>query len=125
MEKNQENLVENEVEQIITEEEAQDTEKEEVYEEVVKVEGKFSHFFKVILSGILDQILAVGIALILFFIFDLIIGVVGYEIAMRDEMFLIIYIVSNVLYYPISQEILEGKTVGKKLILRTYTTEFY
>lgn len=118
MEKNQENLVENEVEQIITEEEVQDTEKEEVHEEVVKVEGKFSHFFKVILSGVLDQILAVGIALILFLIFDLIIGVVGYEIAMRDEMFLIIYIVSNVLYYSISQEILEGKTVGKKLILR-------
>ena len=56
--------------------------------------------------------------MILFLIFDLIIGVVGYEIAMRDEMFLIIYIVSNVLYYSISQEILEGKTVGKKLILR-------
>lgn len=118
MEENQENLLENELEQILTEEEVQSVEEEEVYEEVVKVEGRFSHFFKAILSGVLDQILAVGIALILFFIFDLIIGVVGYEIAMRDEIFLIIYIISNVLYYPISQEILEGKTVGKKLILR-------
>ena len=118
MEKNQENLVENEVEQIITEEEVQSIENEEVYEEVVKVEGKFAHFFKAILSGVLDQILAVGIALILFLVFDLILGVVGYEIAMREEMFLIVYIISNVLYYPISQEILEGKTVGKKLILR-------
>ena len=118
MEKNQENLVENEVEQIITEEEVQDTEKEEVYEEVVKVEGKFSHFFKVILSGVLDQILAVGIALILFVVFDLILGVLGYKIAMRDEVFLIVFIISNVLYYPISQEILQGKTVGKKIVLR-------
>ena len=118
MEKDQKNLVENEVEQIITEEELKDFATEEVYEEVVKVEGKFLHFFKAILSGVLDQILAVGIALILFLIFDLILGVIGYEIAMREEMFLIIYIISNVLYYPISQEILEGKTVGKKVILR-------
>lgn len=118
MEKDQKNLVENEVEQIITEEELKDFATEEVYEEVVKVEGKFSHFFKAILSGVLDQILAVGIALILFLIFDLILGVIGYEIAMREEMFLIIYVISNVLYYPISQEILEGKTVGKKVILR-------
>ena len=118
MEKDQKNLVENEVEQIITEEELKDFATEEVYKEVVKVEGKFSHFFKAILSGVLDQILAVGIALILFLIFDLILGVIGYEIAMREEMFLIIYVISNVLYYPISQEILEGKTVGKKVILR-------
>ena len=46
MEKNQENLVENEVEQIITEEEVQSIENEEVYEEVVKVEGSLRTFSK-------------------------------------------------------------------------------
>lgn len=118
MEKEQENLIEKEVEQIITEEEVQDIEVEEIYEEVVSSDSKFSYYFKVILSGVLDQILAVGIALILFFVLDLILGVLGYEIAMREEMFLIVYIITNVLYYPISQEILEGKTLGKKVILR-------
>lgn len=118
MEKDQENLVEKELEQILTEEEVESIENEEVYEEVVKAEGQFGHFFKAILSGILDQILAVGLALILFFISDLILGVLGYKIAMRDEMFLIVYIISNVLYYPISQEIFNGKTVGKKIITR-------
>ena len=118
MEKDQENLVEKELEQILTEEEVENVAEEEVYEEVVTVKGKFSHYFKVILAGCLDQILAVGIALILFVVFDLILGVLGYKIAMRDELFLIVFIISNVLYYTISQEILQGKTVGKKIVLR-------
>lgn len=91
-------------------------EKEEIYEEVVKVEGKFEHFFKAILSGVLDQIIVLGIGLILFIVFDLILGAIGYQIAMREEMFLIVYIITNILYYSISPEILEGKTVGKKII---------
>lgn len=106
MNKNQKELLEQEVEDVITE------------EEVVKIEGKFNRFFKAILSGFLDQVLAVGIALILFIIFDLILGVMGYEIAMREEMFLIVYIITNVLYYPLTQEILKGKTIGKKVILK-------
>lgn len=118
MEKDQENLVEKEVEQIITEEDAKSIEKEEECEEIAKEEGKLTHIFKAILSGVLDQIIALAMALILFVIFDLILGLIGYEIAMREEMFLIVYIISNVLYYTISQEILKGKTVGKKLILK-------
>ena len=110
MNKDQKELLEQEVEDVITE--------EEVYEEVVQIEGKFNRFFKAILSGFLDQVLAVGIALILFLVFDLILGVMGYEIAMREEVFLIVYIITNVLYYPISQEILKGKTIGKKIILK-------
>ena len=40
---------------------------------------------------------------------------------MRDEeikLFLIMYIISNVLYYPIMQEVLHGKTLAKKFIFR-------
>ena len=37
---------------------------------------------------------------------------------MREEMFLIVYIITNVLYYPLTQEILKGKTIGKKVILK-------
>ena len=110
MEKNEENVVENEIETTIT--------TEDVYEEVVNVESKFTGVLKGILSGMLDQIIAVGLALILFFISDLILGVLGYKIAMRDEMFLVVYIISNVLYYPISEIILNGKTVGKKIVKR-------
>ena len=83
-----------------------------------KQEGKIMHYIKIILCGASDQILALGLALILFMISDLILGVLGYEIVAREEMFLIMFIISNVLYYPISQEVLKGKTVGRKLILR-------
>ena len=86
--------------------------------EIAKEDGKAMRFFKNILSGIVDQIVAVIIGLILYLIVSLVFKVAGYKIVMREEMFLIVFIISNVLYYPLVQEFLDGKTLGRKLVQR-------
>ena len=88
------------------------------FDEEIKNDGKLLHYTKVILSGILDQIFVIGLALVLFGVFDLALRAFGYRVALREEVFGIIYVISNILYYPILQEILHGKTLGKKFIFR-------
>lgn len=92
--------------------------REFIRDEEIKADGKLLHYIKVILSGILDQIFVIALALILFGIFDLALRVFGYRVASREEVFMIIYVISNILYYPILQELLHGKTLGKKFIFR-------
>lgn len=86
--------------------------------EIDKEDGKAMRFFKNILSGAIDQIVTIISGLILYLIISLILKVVGYKIVMREEMFLIVFIISNVLYYPLVQEFLGGKTLGRKLVKR-------
>lgn len=92
--------------------------REFIRDEEIKADGKFLHYTKVILSGILDQIFVIVLALVVFGIFDLALRVFGYRVALREEVFMIIYVISNILYYPILQEVLHGKTLGKKFIFR-------
>lgn len=106
-----------EVEVYLAEEEAAEA-KEFIRDEEIKNDGKLLHYTKVILSGILDQIFVIGLALVLFGVFDLALRAFGYRVALREEVFGIIYVISNILYYPILQEILHGKTLGKKFIFR-------
>lgn len=95
------------------------TAEEEVVVEVKeKKEGKCMRWIKAILSGVVDQIAAVVVALILYLVVTLILKVAGFKIVAREEMFLIVFIISNVLYYPLVQEFLGGKTLGKKLVQR-------
>ena len=93
-------------------------EKEFLVSEDIKNEGKFTYYAKVFLTGVFDQILAIGLALVLFGILTLILNVAGYQIVMKEAMFTILYIISNVLYYPIIQEMLHGKTLARKLLFR-------
>ena len=106
-----------EAEVYLAEEEAAEA-REFIRDEEIKADGKVLHYTKVVLSGILDQIFAIGLALIIFGVFDLILRVFGYRVVLREEAFIIIYVISNILYYPILQEILHGKTLGKKFIFR-------
>ena len=106
-----------EAEIYLAEEEAAEA-REFIRDEEIKADGKVLHYTKVVLSGILDQIFAIGLALIIFGVFDLILRVFGYRVVLREEAFMIIYVISNILYYPILQEILHGKTLGKKFIFR-------
>ena len=93
--------------------------REFIRDEEIKADGKFLHYTKVILSGILDQIFVIALTLAVFGVFDLVIlRIFGYRVALREEVFMIIYVVSNILYYPILQEVLHGKTLGKKFIFR-------
>ena len=106
-----------EAEVYLAEEEAAEA-REFIRDEEIKADGKVLHYTKVLFSGILDQIFAIGLALIIFGVFDLILRVFGYRVVLREEAFMIIYVISNILYYPILQEILHGKTLGKKFIFR-------
>lgn len=92
--------------------------REFIRDEEIKADGKILHYTKVILSGILDQIFVMALSLIIFGIFDLALRLFGYRVALREEIFMIIYVISNILYYPILQEVLHGKTLGKKFIFR-------
>lgn len=106
-----------EAEVYLAEEESAEA-REFIRDEEIKADGKLLHYTKVVLSGILDQIFAIGLALIIFGIFDLALRVFGYRVALREEVFMIIYVISNILYYPLLQEFLHGKTLGKKFIFR-------
>ena len=106
-----------ETEIYLAEEEAAEA-REFIRDEEIKKDGKVLHYTKVILTGVLDQIFAIMLALVIFGVFDLVLRVFGYRIAMREEVFMIVYIISNVLYYPIMQEMLHGKTLAKKFIFR-------
>ena len=73
-------------------------------------------FFKDVLSGIIDQILAIAISLLLLVAFDAIIKLIGFYVAEREPMFLIMYIITNVLYRPILKASKLKETIGGKLI---------
>ena len=106
--------------EVIEAEEAIIENKDRIKEDEIEVEGKVFYYTKTILSGLLDQIFAIGLALILFTVFDLLLGLTGYTVkdVYRETVFLITYIITNVLYYPLVQEILHGKTLGKKIMVR-------
>ena len=91
-----------EAEVYLAEEEAAEA-REFIRDEEIKADGKVLHYTKVVLSGILDQIFAIGLALIIFGVFDLILRVFGYRVVLREEAFMIIYVISNILYYTILQ----------------------
>lgn len=105
--------------EVVTEERI-DEEKRGLVEgfEDAKVEKKsgFLGFLKRLLSGIIDQILSIAISLVLLVIFDAIIKLIGFQVSDRESMFLIMYIVTNVLYRPILETTKLKETIGRKLI---------
>lgn len=88
----------------------EDTEDEK--EEIKKKPG----FLKKLLSGIIDQILSIAISLLVLVLFDAIIKLFGFQVADREPMFLIMYIITNVLYRPILEASKLKETIGGKLI---------
>lgn len=106
--------------EIIMAEEQIAEDKEFIQQEEIKKEGKVLHFIKVILVGLIDQVLALALALTLFGLSGVILRVAGFRIVenMKEAFFLITYVTSNVLYYPLMAEIIHGKTLGRKLIFR-------
>lgn len=90
----------------------EDFENENEGEKIKKKPG----FLKKLLSGIIDQILSIAISLLLLVSFDAIIKLFGFYIADREPMFLIIYIITNVLYRPILEATKLKETIGGKLI---------
>ena len=99
------NLDQNVIEEMLTVEEVQE-------------DSKTIKFLKRILASVADQIIAVALSLISIVLFDLILRLFGLYIADRQPMFLIIYVIVNILYSPICESTKLGKTIGKKVILK-------
>lgn len=85
-------------------------------EENKKVEdGKNLVFLKRVLSGIIDQVISIAIALVLLLVFNLVLKIFGFYIVEREPIFAIIYVITNILYTPICNSSKLGKTIGLKI----------
>ena len=87
-------------------------------EVIVKKEGKGLKFFKKILGGIIDQIISIALALLLLIVTDLLLKLFGLDIAQREPMFLIMYIIVNIVYAPICTSTKLNDTIGRKTVLK-------
>lgn len=110
---------------IVTNEEAVENDNldQNVIEEMLTVEevqedSKIIKFLKRILASVADQIIAVALSLVSIVLFDLILRLFGLYIADRQPIFLIIYVIVNILYSPICESTKLNKTIGKKVILK-------
>lgn len=116
---NGEELVNNEV--INNEELNKDievTEEDNAINGEVKEDGKAVKFIKRLLAATIDQIVAIAFALLLLLIFDFLLKFVGFYIAQRQPMFLVIYVITNILYSTICESTKLGRTIGKKTMLK-------
>lgn len=101
-------VVEN-VENIIAEENIEDTKEE------IKVESK--GLVNELLAGVLDQIVVALVALVTLLVFNLVLKIFGYYIAEKQPMFLIIYVIINIIYAPVCKKFKIKETLGKKVLL--------
>lgn len=94
------------------------TEEDNAINGEVKEDGKAVKFIKRLLAATIDQIVAIAFALLLLLIFDFLLKFVGFYIAQRQPMFLVIYVITNILYSTICESTKIGRTIGKKTMLK-------
>lgn len=94
------------------------TEEDNAINGEVKEDGKAVKFIKRLLAATIDQIVAIAFALLLLLIFDFLLKFVGFYIAQRQPMFLVIYVITNILYSTICESTKLGRTIGKKTMLK-------
>ena len=91
----------------------------DVYEETeVKEDGKGLIFLKKILAGAIDQIISIALSLLLLIVVDLLLKLFGFYIAEREPMFLIMYVIVNIIYGPICTSTKLKDTIGRKTVLK-------
>ncbi|MDV4149957.1 hypothetical protein R0131_03825 [Clostridium sp. AL.422] len=91
----------------------------EVYEETeVKDDSKGIRFLKKILAGAIDQIISIALSLLLLIVVDLLLKLFGFYIVEREPMFLIMYIIVNIIYGPICASTKLKDTIGRKTVLK-------
>ena len=91
----------------------------EVYGETeVKEDSKGLIFFKKILAGAIDQIISIALSLLLLIVVDFLLKLFGFYIAEREPMFLIMYIIVNIIYGPICASTKLKDTIGRKTVLK-------
>lgn len=72
-------------------------------------------FFKTLFANLLDQALVLGVSAIFLLVFDFVIGFFGFMVVNPSPVLLIIYVIFNVLYYPLIER--KGKrSIGKRIL---------
>lgn len=94
------------------------TEEDNAINGEVKEDGKVVKFIKRLLAATIDQIVAIAFVLLLLLIFDFLLKLVGFYIAQRQPMFLVIYVITSILYSTICESTKLGRTIGKKTMLK-------
>lgn len=100
---NNETMESSEIDQVINEE---DKEKEE----------RHIPFFKNILANICDQFIILAFSAISMLLFDFIIRIIGYMVALPAQVLLTIYFIVNCIYGPIMKKTKLRKTIAKKIL---------
>lgn len=90
----------------------------EFAEEKVKKESKVVKFLKKVLAGTIDQIISIALALVLLIVLDLLLKLFGFQIAQREPIFLIVYVIVNIIYGPICTSTKLKDTIGRKTMLK-------
>lgn len=83
-------------------------------EKFVEVDSNPS-FFKKLFANVLDQALVLGVSAIFLLVFDFAIGFIGFEVVDPSPVLLIIYVIFNVLYYPLIER-KGNRSVGKRIL---------
>ncbi|SHI47617.1 RDD family protein [Clostridium cavendishii DSM 21758] len=89
--------------------------KEEVKEEV-KISTEKKGILLRLIASIIDQTIAIGLSVALLFVFNAILKIFGYEVAQRQPVFFIIFVIVNVIYSPIMESTKVKATLGRKLL---------
>lgn len=70
-----------------------------------------------LLAGVVDQIIVMASSLVVLLVFNLILKIFGYYVVEKQPMFLIIYVIINIIYSPICKKFKLKETVGRKVLL--------
>ncbi|MBU3108272.1 hypothetical protein [Clostridium gasigenes] len=82
-----------------------------------KQKVKDNCFIKELLVGVVDQIVVIAGALVTLLVFNLILKIFGYYVSEKETIFLIIYILINIIYVPVCKKLKLKETVGRKVLL--------
>ncbi|MBU3103776.1 hypothetical protein [Clostridium gasigenes] len=82
-----------------------------------KQKVKDNCFIKELLVGVIDQIVVIAGALVTLLVFNLILKIFGYYVSEKETIFLIIYILINIIYVPVCKMLKLKETVGRKILL--------
>lgn len=86
-------------------------------ESLEEIEIESNYFIKELLVGTIDQIIVSSVSLITLLLLNLVLKVFGYHIVEKQPMFLIIYVIINIIYPPICKKVRLKETVGRKVLL--------
>ena len=109
------------IEEVVETTNETETSLEDVASEMInetKEDSKAMKFLKKVVAGLVDQVISISLALILLIVVDFVLKLIGFYIAEREPMFLIMYVLVNILYRPICSLTKLKDTIGMKIMTK-------